>query len=292
MVNTTRNLGSAARARIVFPLLALLVCMIAVPLSAQGVTYIKYEVTSTVDTLESADATTLAALAAEDIAVGETLTLTTMIREDEVGVAAACGSGGENLVYAADDPSRGTAITVGNLSLTNFQKANALGVADDIDVDLGPLGVWPGDIFGIAGNTPDTSLPRFPLDSTPESAPCAGDGKGSALLAVQIVFSGEGPIDSTDLPTPETLWAPSVFTAPVVAADPTAGPRVILDMFDTGNGNASFRIISTVTSWSATRVSSEPLPTVSPLGLFAMAALVLGAGALGLRARTLRVSSS
>jgi hypothetical protein len=67
---------------------------------------------------------------------------------------------------------------------------------------------------------------------------------------------------------------------------------VILDMFDTGNGDLSFRIISTVTSWSATRVSSEPLPTVSPLGLFAMAALVLGAGALGLRARTLRASSS
>jgi hypothetical protein len=127
MVNTTRIFDSTAQPRIVFPLLGLLgllVCTIAVPLSAHAAfntTYIRYEVTSTVDTLEGADATTLAALAAENITVGQTLTLTSMIPEDQVGEVAACGSGGENLVYAADDPSRGTEISVGNLVLSNMR---------------------------------------------------------------------------------------------------------------------------------------------------------------------------
>jgi len=269
--------------------------MIAAPLSAHaalGTTYIAYEVTATVDTLEGADATTLAALAAENITVGATLTLTTMIPEDQVGVEVACApASGENLVYAADHPSRGTEITVGNLSLTNFQDANALGVADDIPVEVGPLGPQPTDIFGIAGDTADTNIARFPLDSTPESAPCAGDSKGSAMLAVQVNLVGEGPIANTDLPTPETLWLPSEFNTPIVDGDSTPGPRVIMDMFDLGNGGASFRIIATVTAWSASR-TEIPIPAVPALGLVAMLAGLLGAGALVLRARTLRASSN
>jgi hypothetical protein len=253
-------------------------------------------VTSTVDTLEGADATTLAALAAENITVGQTLTLTSMIPEDQVGEVAACaGVNGENLVYAADSPGHGTEISVGNLVLSNMRDANAVGVADDIDVDLGPLGVWPGDIFGIAGDTADTSLARFPLDSTQTDPtpgdPCSGDetSKGSAMLAVQVNFSGEGPIDNTALPTPETLWPPSVFTTPIVPG--INGPRVIMDMFDMGNGGASFRIISTVTGWSASR-ETIAVPAVPPLGMVAMVAGLLGAGALLLRARMLRASSN
>ena len=66
-----------------------------------------------------------------------------------------------------------------------------------------------------------------------------------------------------------------------------------MDMFDTGNGNLSFRIISTVTSWSATRTTvSVPVPAAPPLGLIAMAAGLLGAGALVLRARMLRASTN
>jgi len=221
MVKATRFLDNAAQPRIVFPLLGLLACMIAAPLSAHAAfntSYIAYEVLATVDTLEGADATTLAALAAENITVGAALTLTSTIREDEVGLAAECYTGaGENFVYPADDPGRGTEITVGNLVLSNMQDANAVGVADDIDIDLGPLGVWPGDVFGIAGDTADTSLARFPLNSTqtdPDEVPCSGDetSKGSAVLGVQVNFAGEGPITSTALPTPETLWDPSVFT--------------------------------------------------------------------------------
>jgi hypothetical protein len=274
--------------------------VIAAPLSAHAdITYIAYEVTATVDTLEGADATTLAALAAENITVGQTLTLTSMIPEDQVGEVAACGSGGENLVYAADDPSRGTEISVGNLVLSNMQDANAVGVADDIDIDLGPLGVWPGDVFGIAGDTADTSIARFPLDSTQEDPtpgdPCSGDeiSKGSAMLALQVNFTGEGPIDDTALPTPETLWLPSVFNTPILPdLDSIAGPRVIMDMFDEGNGHASFRIIATVTGWSASRETIASTPAVPSLGLVAMLAGLLGAGALVLRARTRRASSN
>jgi hypothetical protein len=258
-----------------------------------------YEVTATVDTLDGADATTIAALAAENITVGSTLTLTSTIPENQVGEEAQCaGPNGENLVYAPDDPSRGTEISVGNLVLSNMQDANGVGVADDIDVDLGPLGVWPTDIFGIAGDTAVTNIARFPLDSTQTDPtpgdPCSGDetSKGSAMIAVQVNFSGEGPIDNTDLPTPETLWSPSVFTTPIIDGDPTFGPRVVMDMFDEGNGHASFRIIATVTSWSATRTTLSTIPVVPPLGLVAMLAGLLGAGALVLRARTLRASAS
>jgi hypothetical protein len=305
MVSTTRILDSTAQSRIVFPLLGLLVllvCAIAAPLSAHAaseITYIAYEVTATVDTLDGADATTQAALLAEGIQVGSTLTVTSMIREDEVGVEAQCaGPSGENLVYAADDPSRGTEISVGNLVLSNMQDANAVGVADDIDVDLGPLGVWPADIFGIAGDTADTSIARFPLDSTQTDPtpgdPCSGDetSKGSAMIAVQVNLTGEGPIDNTDLPTPETLWSPSVFNSPIIEGDTTPGPRVVMDMFDLGNGGASFRIISTVTSWSATRTTVPTTPALPPLGLAAVVAGLLGAGGLVLRARTLRASSN
>jgi hypothetical protein len=276
--------------------------MIAVPLSAQAfdVTYIEYEVTATVDTLDQADATTVAALLAEGIQVGSTLTLTSMIPEDQVGETAQCaGVNGENLVYAADSPGHGTEISVGNLVLSNMQDANAAGVADDVDIDLGPLGVWPGDVFGIAGDTADTSIARFPLDSTQEDPtpgdPCSGDeiSKGSAMLALQVNFTGEGPIDDTALPTPETLWLPSVFNTPILPdLDSIAGPRVIMDMFDEGNGHASFRIIATVTGWSASRETIASTPAVPPLGLVAMLAGLLGAGALVLRARTRRASSN
>jgi hypothetical protein len=221
MVNATRIPDSVAQPRIGLPLLGLLgllVCTIAVPLPANAAfntTYILYEVTSTVDTLEGADATTLAALAAENITVGAALTLTTMIPEDQVGVEVECApASGENLVYAADDPSRGTEITVGNLVLSNMQDANALGVADDIPVEVGPLGPQPTDVFGIAGDTSDTNITRFPLDSTPESAPCAGDSKGSAMLAVRSISSEKAPSTIRPFRRPRPCGYPASSTRP------------------------------------------------------------------------------
>jgi hypothetical protein len=302
MMNAKWIPDSAAQSRIVFSLLGLLVCMIALPLSARAaidVDYIDYEVIATVDTLEGVDGTTLAALQAEGVDVGETLTLTASIQENKAGESVACApASGENLVYAPDDPSSGTEIHVGNLSMTNMQDANAVGVADDVPVDT-PFGPLPTDVFGIAGDTADTSIARFPLNSTQTDPtpgdPCSGDetSKGSAMLGVQINAAGEGPIDNTDLPTPETLWAPSVFSTPIIDGDPLGGPRVIMDMFDTGNGNLSFRIIATVDSWTATRRTvSVPVPAAPPWSLFAMAAGLLGAGALVMRARMLRTSSN
>jgi hypothetical protein len=65
-----------------------------------------------------------------------------------------------------------------------------------------------------------------------------------------------------------------------------------MDMFDEGNGHASFRIIATVTGWTATRTTIPSTPAVPPLGLVAMLAGLLGAGGLVLRARTRRASSN